>query len=165
MIGLDPAGSAVDSIAHTIQTALTPVFLLSGIAALLNVFASRLARVSDRCNALTTALETAAEEARAPLERRYRYLHHRSVLLDATVLLGTAAGASTCGAALLLFLGSLRDSTVTSLLYLAFGLALLCTVGALAAFMVEVMIASRGMRQRQATAAQRAELRQEAGSS
>ena len=37
----------LDNIAHVIQVALTPVFLLSGIAALLNVFNTRLARVSD----------------------------------------------------------------------------------------------------------------------
>jgi hypothetical protein len=34
---------AVDSIAHIIQVALTPVFLLSGIGTLLNVFNTRLA--------------------------------------------------------------------------------------------------------------------------
>ena len=37
----------LDSIAHVIQMALTPVFLLSGIGTLLNVFNTRLARVSD----------------------------------------------------------------------------------------------------------------------
>ena len=37
----------LDNIAHVIQVALTPVFLLSGIGALLNVFNTRLARVSD----------------------------------------------------------------------------------------------------------------------
>ena len=40
-------GEAVDSVAHIIQVALTPVFLLSGIGALLNVFNTRLSRVSD----------------------------------------------------------------------------------------------------------------------
>src|SRR5271157_2958696 len=44
MLGLD----SVDSVAHVIQVALTPVFLLSGIASLLGVLSTRLARVADR---------------------------------------------------------------------------------------------------------------------
>ena len=51
MFGLDNTGSALDTVAHIIQVALTPVFLLSGIATLLNVFSSRLARVSDQVHA------------------------------------------------------------------------------------------------------------------
>ena len=161
MLGLDPSASAsVDSIAHIIQTALTPVFLLSGIAALLNVFATRLARVSDRCHATTLAMDGATGASRQQLEERFRFLHRRSVLLDAAVLLGTAGGGSTCAAALLLFLGSLRDSRVAGLLYLAFGLALLCTAGALTAFLVEVLVASRGMRARQEAASRKARKRE-----
>ena len=38
----------LDDATHLIQVALTPVFLLSGIGALLNVFAGRLARVADQ---------------------------------------------------------------------------------------------------------------------
>jgi len=41
------------SVVHIIQIALTPVFLLSGIATLLNVFSTRLARVSDRVDQLS----------------------------------------------------------------------------------------------------------------
>jgi hypothetical protein len=38
MFGVENEGSALDTIAHVIQAALTPVFLLTGIATLLNVF-------------------------------------------------------------------------------------------------------------------------------
>src|SRR5688572_13325833 len=40
-------------VAHAIQLALAPVFLLTGIAGLLNVMASRLARIIDRGRYLT----------------------------------------------------------------------------------------------------------------
>jgi uncharacterized protein DUF2721 len=40
---------------HIIRMALTPVFLLSGIATLLNVFSARLARVADRVEAVGKA--------------------------------------------------------------------------------------------------------------
>jgi len=42
----------VQDITRVIQLALAPAFLLSGIAALLNVFASRLARIVDRSRVL-----------------------------------------------------------------------------------------------------------------
>ena len=44
MQGLLNPDSSLDLVAHVIQVALTPIFLLSGIATLLNVFATRLAR-------------------------------------------------------------------------------------------------------------------------
>jgi len=40
-------------IGHAIQLALTPVFLLTGIAGILNVMAGRLSRIIDRGRQLT----------------------------------------------------------------------------------------------------------------
>ena len=42
------AGPAVSTIAHQIQLAVAPVFLLAGIGSILNVLAGRLARVVER---------------------------------------------------------------------------------------------------------------------
>lgn len=42
------AGDAVDSIAPIVRVALTPVFLLSGIGTLPNVFNTQLSMVFDR---------------------------------------------------------------------------------------------------------------------
>ena len=48
-----------NDVAHAIQLALAPVFLLTGIAGILNVMAGRLARIIDRGRHLT---ETPARE-------------------------------------------------------------------------------------------------------
>ena len=48
-------------------------------------------------------------------------------------------------AGLLLFVGTLRDQPGASL-FVAFGLALLFTMGALVAFLIEMLLASRGLR-------------------
>jgi hypothetical protein len=147
MFGSDslPA-SAVEHVAHVIQVALTPVFLLSGIASLLSVFSNRLARVADRVDMLSEKLETADPAEKERLSRRLGYLRRRSHTLDIAVLLGTAAGMATCAAALVLFVGTLRASTGADLLFAAFGLALFFTVGALAAYLIEMLLASRGLR-------------------
>lgn len=146
MFGVENTGSALDTIAHIIQVALTPVFLLSGIATLLNVFSTRLARVADRVEAVSKALEGAdASEARA-LAAQLIHLHRRSVALDVAVVLGAVGGAATCGAVLVLFVGALRDATIASLLFALFGIAVACALGAIAAFTVEMLLAGTGIR-------------------
>ena len=60
-------------------------------------------------------------------------------------MMGTLGGVATSIAALLLFVGTLRDQAGFSL-FVAFGLALLFTVGALGAFLAEMLLASRGIR-------------------
>jgi hypothetical protein len=145
------AAESVDSVAHVIQIALTPVFLLSGIASLLSVFATRLGRVADRVDALSEKLESADTTERGKLQARLRYLRRRSHILDYAVMLGTLGGAATCVAALLLFVGTLREQAGVSL-FIAFGCALLFTVGALASFLIEMLLASQGIRVEVATA-------------
>ena len=66
-------------------------------------------------------------------------------MLDAAVMMGTLGGVATSCAALLLFVGTLRDRPGVSL-FVAFGLALLFTMGALVAFLIEMLLASRGLR-------------------
>ncbi len=51
----------VSTIAHLIQLAIAPVFLLAGIGAILNVLAQRLARVVDRARTLEAEIESSAE--------------------------------------------------------------------------------------------------------
>jgi hypothetical protein len=145
------AAESVDSVAHVIQIALTPVFLLSGIASLLSVFATRLGRVADRVDALSEKLDDADTTEREKLQARLRYLRRRSHILDYAVMLGTLGGAATCVAALLLFVGTLREQAGVSL-FIAFGCALLFTVGALASFLIEMLLASQGIRVEVATA-------------
>ena len=141
MLGLD----SVDSVAHVIQVALTPVFLLSGIASLLGVLSTRLARVADRVDALAEQLEAGGPVDGRRLRLRLAYLRRRSHVLDAAVMMGTLGGVATSCAGLLLFVGTLRDRPGVAL-FVAFGLALLFTMGALVAFLIEMLLASRGLR-------------------
>ena len=134
--------STLDSAAHIVQLALTPVFLLSGVAALLNVFATRLGRISDQVDKLVGAPDKEAPEVRG----RLHYLRIRSRLLDVAVVLAALAGAFTCGAALVLFLGAVRDASAGDVLFLLFGGAIILTTCALTAFVLEVLLAGMGVR-------------------
>jgi hypothetical protein len=135
----------IDSVAHVIQVALTPVFMLSGVASLLGVLSTRLARVADRVDALIEKLEVASPLERSRLEVRLAYLDRRSKILDVAVILATLGGVMTSVAALLLFVDTLRRNAGASL-FIAFGLALLMTIGALICFLLEMLMASKGIR-------------------
>jgi hypothetical protein len=136
----------LDAAIHLIQVALTPVFLLSGIAALLNVYAGRLARVSDRLDAMSKELRHG--ETAASTKDEVRRLHRRSLMLDAAVVLGTAGAAATCVAILTLFLFALSNRAIAGVLVVSFGLAILCTLGSVAAFGAEMMVSNYAMRRR-----------------
>ncbi|MGN7125980.1 DUF2721 domain-containing protein [Methylorubrum thiocyanatum] len=135
-----------DSIAHIIQVALAPAFLLSALATLLNVFSTRLGRVADKVDALSATLPGADGEARATLARRLAYLRRRSLLLDLAVVLASLGGVMTGAAVLTLFVGALRDASAASVLFACFGLALVCTILAILAFLAEILLAGRGVR-------------------
>ena len=124
--------------AHIVQLALTPIFLLTGIAALLNVFTARLGRVADRVNQLAVS----------PTAHRNQYerLRMRSRALDLAVILAAFAGGLTCCAALSLFMGALGVASTGRILFAFFGAALICAVLALAAFSFEASLAGRTVR-------------------
>lgn len=136
--------TGLDTIVHVVQSSLTPIFLLSAVATLLNVFTTRLARISDQVHALSAQARGGCDERLVQI--RLGFLKRRTHLLDVAVALAAVAGAATCATALSLFLGLLRSKATTSLVFMLFGLALVCTIGALAAFLTEVLLSSRGIR-------------------
>ena len=137
----------LEGVAHIIQLALTPIFLLSGVASLLNVFSTRLGRVSDQVDAIMAKMAD-DDDPNSRYRFQLAYLRRRSRCLDGAVILGALAGASTCGAALTLFLGALRNAGAGWLLFALFGAAVICTIGALGCYCCEMLLASRGLRAR-----------------
>lgn len=131
----------LEAAAHVVQLSLAPVFLLSGTAALLSVFAGRLSRVGDQVDA--AAAEPADTEGR---DARLEMLRWRSRALDLAVVLAAIGGVATCATVLLLFLGEVLGRNAASILFFTFGGAIVLTMGALAAFVVEMLLAAQGVR-------------------
>ena len=129
----------LQSAAHIVQLALTPVFLLSGIAQLLNVFSARLGRVSDLAEKLA---DGELEQARAA---RLRLPIWRSRVLDVAVMVATFAGALTWAAALVLFAGSIGGVGAANGLLVLLG-AMVMTMISLVLFGAERLLAGRGVR-------------------
>ncbi len=136
---------STDALAHVIQVGLTPAFLLAGLATMLNVFSTRLGRVSDRVDTLAGAVQpdVAAEAWR---RLRLRRLMSRSQLLDAATALASAAGVGIVLSVAALFAASLSGSAAANWSFWLFVAALVCVTGALLLFTCEVLMAGRDLR-------------------
>jgi len=138
--------TAPDDIAHVIQIALAPAFLLTALATLLNVFSTRLGRVADKVDAAPSRLHGVGADEAEHLARQLSYLRRRSFVLDVAVVLASIGGIMTGIAVLTLYVGALRDAATASILFGCFGVALVCTVAAITAFLTEILMAGRGVR-------------------
>lgn len=140
-------GVPLENVAHVIQVALTPVFLLSGVGTLLNVFSTRLARVTDHMEHAEELLRAQPGSLDAAVLRGHLHrLRRRTFALDVAVALGALGGGATAIATLTLFVGALRNAAVAWALFLMFGAAVACTIGALAAFLAETVLSWHGLR-------------------
>ena len=136
----------LDFVARVIQMSLTPVFLLTGLATLLNVFSTRLARVTAKADQTIKDLASAETGAAEVLRDQLVYLRRRSLALDIAVILIAIAGAATCTTVLLLFLGGVSGGLVGQMLLWVFAGAITCALGAIAAYAGEMLMAGTGIR-------------------
>ena len=94
------------AVAHVIQLAVAPVFLLSGIGAILAVMTSRLGRIIDRARELEQRLECAAPELVATLHADLATLSQRSKLIYRAIALCTTTALLVCTVIAILFLSA-----------------------------------------------------------
>ncbi len=126
----------VPDIARVIQSALAPAFLLSGVAALLNVFGNRLARIVDRTRALERQPELDAD-AREELE----VLGRRGRVVRSALIMGTAAALLVSLVIAVAFLGFLLRMHVAAAVAGLFVAAMAALTLALGFFLREVVLA------------------------
>jgi hypothetical protein len=137
---------AVADIAHTIQLALAPVFLLAGIAGFLNMLAGRLARVVDRSRVLEAAFAKADRPSQAIRIRELRLLDRRIIVVNRAIYLCTASAVAICLVVAGLFIAALGNLGFGRTMAVAFIVAMLLLVAGLLSFLVEVHISMRSVR-------------------
>ncbi|MBI1244292.1 MAG: DUF2721 domain-containing protein [Alphaproteobacteria bacterium] len=135
-----------ESIAHMIQVAIAPVFLLNGLGILLNVLTGRLARVVDRVRITGNLIRQNADPARAPqLKREFGYHRQRLKIINIAIALVAASAFLTCCAILMLFLGGLSRETPAQLAIVLFAAAVAAVIVALGVFLAEVRVSGLAM--------------------
>jgi hypothetical protein len=136
----------VVDIAHAIQLALAPVFLLSGIGVMLGVLTNRLARVVDRARKVEESLlqVTAPDvpEARAQL----RVASRRARFINVSITLCTVAALLIAMVVALLFSSTFIPISLGLYVAALFVAAMVALVGALVSFLIEVRIATAALR-------------------
>ena len=135
-----PTLPALTTIAQTIQLSLSPVFMLAGIGALLNVLAGRLSRVVDRARAVEQLHPRSTGPEHDRHVRELRLLDRRITIINWALFLAVASAVMTCVVVVLLFVAELADLHIGTLVALTFILAMLLLIAALAGFIIEVRV-------------------------
>jgi len=133
-------------IPHAIQLALAPVFLLTGIAGMLNVMAGRLARIIDRGRKLTEGARPAQIEAVRSLESELASLERRRHFASSAITACTLSALLVCTVIAALFVEVLIQVKLEWLVGLLFTGSTLALVAGLAYFLREVHLATRTVR-------------------
>ena len=126
------AGIEVVDVAHAIQLAVAPVFLLSGVGVVLGVLIARLARIVDRARAAEDRVRYDA--AQDTPEARARLINIAITLITITALLVALVIA-------LLFASTFAPMNLATPVAVLFVLSMISLVVALVAFLLEVRIA------------------------
>lgn len=140
------SANTVNTVANIIGLSIAPVFLLAGIAGILNVLAARLARIVDRARSLESDVPTAAAEVQEAELRELVILDRRMTLAHWAIGLCTFAALLVCVVVMVMFVAvvsALNFATPVALLFIA---AMVSVTIGLLLFLAEVTIATRWVR-------------------
>jgi hypothetical protein len=138
----------VSTIAHLIQLAIAPVFLLAGIGAILNVLAQRLARVVDRARTLESEIESYDETRRSRASAELCFLDRRMRVVNQAIRCCTASALFTCLVVAVLFVADLAEFPFSQPIALLFVVAMLLLIAGLVLFLHEIRLAMKSLRVR-----------------
>ena len=135
--------STVNSVSQLIQLSVAPVFLLAGVAGLLNVFTGRLSRIIDKVDKLNKyenenqkLLED--EKALLKITLRRKFLTMRMKNTNLAILFCTFTGLLIAMVIVTMFLSAIfqfKDSLFVAILFIA---AMICLIISLLLFLREI---------------------------
>jgi uncharacterized membrane protein YGL010W len=138
----------LNPISHVIQLSVAPVFLLTGIGALLGVMTNRMARIVDRARALEPQRAQAAPAEVGRFDQELGELERRARLINRAITLHVIAALLVCAVIVGLFVTaySAWSPDLTRFLAALFAAALLALIVGLLSFLREVYVATQTLR-------------------
>jgi CBS domain containing-hemolysin-like protein len=134
-------------VAHLIQVALTPIFLISAIGVTLNVLTSRLARIVDRARAMEDVLcQPGYQPGGRDLHAALGVLARRARYINAAITLITLSALFIALVVVMLFVNAFAHWELSAFIAIMFILSMLSFAAALTAFLIEVRIATTTLR-------------------
>jgi predicted phage tail protein len=138
MLHSTPLANVVD----TIRLAVAPVFLLTGVGALLGVMTGRLSRVVDRAHVLNAMAKT-SNELDANQRAEVRIIPRRLKLIKGAILTSVASALLVCLVIALLFVSSLVDLPIATAVAFVFIASMVLMMSGLLALLAEVYLTLR----------------------
>jgi hypothetical protein len=136
----------ISGVAHAIQLAIAPVFLLTAVGSILGVIANRLARVIDRARLLEGKLENAAPEQEAFIRGQLKILSRRAKFINIAITACVVTALLVCAVIAILFSGSYASFDSKPAVSIIFILAMFSLMVGLLCFLEEVFLATLNLR-------------------
>lgn len=133
-------------IAHVIQLAVAPVFLITGIGSMLGVLSGRIARIIDRARVLEAQLVGLPATQVRHRQRALQRLAARARLIYTAISLCVVAALMVVSMVAMLFIDVLARLDLSAWIAMAFVGALLALIAGLLCFLREVYLATRYLR-------------------
>lgn len=148
MIDVFADDSSINTVSHLIQLAVAPVFLLAGVAGVLNVLVNRLSRIIDKSEKLTEKLEANREDKPVDkkanfIKKQRAYLGLRVSNMNFAILSCTMTGFLVSLVIMIMFLSAFFAFGGASYISILFIMAMASFIIALALFLKEIFMASR----------------------
>ena len=133
--------SSLPGLAHTIQLALAPVFLLTGIGSILNMLTGRLTRIVDHARRIEEAFTQKDDPRHARQVTELRLLDRRMRIVNNAIFLATASAVALCTVVAAMFLAEMAGFGFARTLSLVFATSLFLLIASLVLFLIEVRLA------------------------
>lgn len=147
---MPPSGDlhdTVSNIAYFIQLSVAPVFLLTGVGAMLGVLTNRLSRIIDRARILEAQYDTElVAERRLAQHAILRVLSRRARLVSWSISLCTTCSLFVSTIIVLLFLEALLATYFRGVVPFLFIIAMLAFIMGLLVFLREIYLATASLR-------------------
>jgi hypothetical protein len=136
-----PPLSSVGDIAHVIQLAVAPVFLLTGVGTLLMVLSNRLGRAVDRSRVVEKLLPALAGEALTGAHQELLLLSRRTQLIYTAIVLAVGCALLICLLITVAFVDAFLAVNLAHTIGVLFVLAMIALIGCLVVFLREIFLA------------------------
>jgi hypothetical protein len=136
-----------ENVAHLIQLALGPVFLISGVGITLSMLTQRLARIVDRARTLEDRREITTNEGKLKvIDKDLRAILRRARYINSAIALCTTSALLTALVVTLLFASEFTPMSVGGVIAVMFVASMVCLSTAFLMFLIEVRIATNTLR-------------------
>jgi hypothetical protein len=121
-----------------IQTAVTPVILLSGVGALMITLTNRMGRIVDRTRILAGQAQQAADGMRAHIDDQLQIMWNRAKLLRLAVTYAGFSMLLSCVLVMVIFVDAFLDRHFGLEMVVIFGASVLSLIFSLVAFLRDI---------------------------